>query len=202
MIRLSVTDLDSYLYWKESEDMEFEELLVRLRGEEPPKRPMLAGKAFHSMLEHANLGELDWAEVDGWRFDFALNATLALPPVRELKAEHVFQTSSGPVTLVGKVDSLDGLTVHDYKLTERFDVERYTDSYQWRSYLTMFGARRFVYDVFVGRYDDIDQKVWIFDYQRLPLEAYPSMRSDVQRVVDGLAEIVAKHVPQKIVEAS
>lgn len=203
MIRLSVTDLDSYLYWKDDEDMEFETLLMRLRGEEPPTDNMLAGRAFHKLLENATEGaEIFAQEQDGIRFDFAIDDAIALPQIREQKAEHVFQTPSGPVTLVGKVDGLQGITINDYKLTERFDAERYTDSYQWRSYLFMFGAKRFVYDVFVCRFD-LPARVYIFDYHRLPMCAYPGMERDVYREVCGLADIVAKHVPQKImVEAA
>jgi hypothetical protein len=198
VIRLSVTDLDSMLYWRESEDMDFEALLTRLRGQEPPGPNMLAGRAFHKLLENASEGG-EWfaAEQDGIRFDFAIDEEIALPTIRELKAEYLFQTPSGPVTLVGKVDGLQGITVHDYKLTERFDAERYADSYQWRSYLLMFGAERFVYDVFVCRYDSA--RVYVFDYHRLPVCAYPGMAEDVYREVCALAEIVAKHVPQKIV---
>lgn len=197
MIRLSVTDLDSYLYWLSAEDMEFDALLRRLRGEEPPTPSMLAGRAFHTLLEHAEPGELQSPTIDGFQFVFALDAELALSPIRELKAEEIFDTTVGPVTLVGKVDGLAGLTVRDYKLTERFDIERYADSYQWRAYLTMFGASRFVYDVFQGRFDG--NRVTIYDYQQFPLAAYPAMRADVTRLVGGLAEIVAAHVPQKIV---
>lgn len=197
MIRLSVTDLDSMLYWRDSEDMDFEALLTRLRGQEPPGANMLAGRAFHKLLENATAG-CEWfaSEQDGIRFDFAIDEEIALPQICELKAEHLFQTPSGPVTLVGKVDGLQGITVHDYKLTERFDAERYADSYQWRSYLLMFGVPRFVYDVFVCRYDT--DRVYVFDYHRLPVCAYPGMEADVYREVCALAEIVAKHVPQKI----
>lgn len=196
MIRLSVTDLDSYLYWKGDEDMDFAALLRRLRGEEEPSPQMAAGKAFHKLLEHATAGEIMSTVVDDYQFVFALDTEIALPAVRELKAECVINTNVGPVTLVGKVDGLNGRTVHDYKLTERFDVERYTASYQWRCYLTMFDARVFVYDVFQGRYDG--NRVTVYDYQRLPFSAYPNMRADVERKVGELAEIVAKHVPQKI----
>lgn len=197
MIRLSVTDLDSFLYWKETEDMEFEELLKRLRGEREETVQMKAGHAFHKMLEYADQGEIYAQHSEGFKFVFAIDEEIALPAIRELKAEHIFQTSSGPVTLVGKVDSMHGLIVHDYKLTERFDAERYVDSYQWRAYLSMFGARRFVYDVFVCKYND-DSSIWIHDYHRLPVEAYPNMREDVLRAVSDLAAIVAQHVPQKI----
>lgn len=197
MLRISVTDLDSYLYWESAEDMDFESLLKRLRGEEPPSPQMAAGKAFHRLLEEAVPGEIPSATVDGHQFVFALDGEIALPVVRELKGECVFQTGVGPVTLVGKVDSLQGLEVHDYKLTERFDAERYADSYQWRCYLPIFRAQDFVYDVFQGRYED-EQKVVIYDYHRLRFTAYPGMCQDVQRKLEGLAAIVAKYVPQKI----
>lgn len=195
MIRVSVTDLDSMLYWRESE-MEFADFLKRLRGEEPPGPNMLAGRAFHKLLENASESEIFAAEQDGIRFDFAIEQEIALPVVRELKAEKVFDTPFGPVTLVGKVDGLHGKTINDYKLTERFEAERYADSYQWRSYLTMFDATNFVYDAFVCRYDG--PRVYVFDYHRLPFCAYPGMAEEVYREVCALAEIVAKYVPQKI----
>jgi hypothetical protein len=196
VIRVSVTDLDSMLYWRDS-DMEFEDLLKRLRGEEPPGANMLAGRAFHKLLETATEGgEFFAAEVDGIRFDFAIDREIALPVIRELKGERLFDTPSGPVTLVGKVDAMSAGTVTDYKLTERFDAERYMDSIQWRAYLLMFDATRFVYDVFQCRYDP--DRVYVYEYHRLPFYAYPAMEADVHRAVCELAEIVARHVPQKI----
>lgn len=162
---------------------------------------MKAGHAFHKMLEHADDGEIYSHVSEGFKFVFAIDDELAIPPIRELKGEVLLQTPSGPVTLVGKVDCMDGLTIHDYKLTERFEAERYTDSYQWRAYLAMFGAQRFVYDVFVCKYNE-DGSVWVHDYHRFPVEAYPAMRTDVERAVAGLAEIIVKHVPQKIMEAA
>lgn len=199
MIRLSVTDLDSYLYWRDSE-MELDEFLMRLRGQEEPTEAMLASRAFHKALETATDGELFAAKFGDFKFVFAIDEDIALPQIRELKGEKLFQTPSGPVTLVGKVDGLQGLTVNDYKLTERFEAERYADSYQWRSYLTMFGATKFVYDIFVGRYDP--DRVYIYDYHRLVFFAYPGMAEHVQREVCGLAEIVAKYVPEKVQEAA
>lgn len=197
MIRLSVTDLDGYLYWRESEDMELSELVARLSGRQEPTHETLAGRAFHKLFEHAKAGDIHVGTVDGFDFVFDVNQSIGLPEIRELKGECVFDTPSGPVTLVGKVDALNGRIVHDYKLTERFDAERYTDSYQWRAYLTMFGANTFVYDVFQGRYDDM--RVTVYDYHRMQFHAYPGMRDDVKREVSALAEIVAKYVPSKIV---
>lgn len=194
-MRLSVTMLDQYLYWKSAEDMTLAELLVRLRGGEVTPA-MEAGRAFHSVLETATFCELETVERDGWTFDFDLEAELPVPAIRELKAERIIQTPAGMVTLVGKVDAIHGRTVRDYKLTERFDAERYADSYQWRAYLSMFHATEFIYDVFTCRYGD-DQRVTVNDYHQLRFFTYPGIESDVAREVAGLAEIVAKHMPER-----
>jgi hypothetical protein len=195
MMRLSVTDLDSYLYWKGSEDMNLDALLRRLRREEPPTPAMLAGTAFHSLLENADTCDLSNAEQDGFKFRFDLESAIALPQIKELKAEHPVSTTAGPVVLVGKVDGLRGSTIIDYKLTERFDAERYAGSYQWRCYLMIFRAQRFTYEVFQCRHTD--DAIVVTEHHPLTFYAYPGMEQDVLRELAGLAELVAKYVPEK-----
>jgi hypothetical protein len=222
VIRLSVSDLESFRYWKANEDSTLEELVARLTKKEPPTPQMEAGAALAFLFEGASPMTIDSWSTNGWTFRFALDGErhrFALPPVRELKAEVIFETPSGPVTLVGKVDGIDGMTVFDQKLTESFDAERYLDSLQWRSYLVMFGAKEFVYDVFVGKYDrdpgrtDEDGTykkgpirlapnglVTITDYHRLPFYAYPEIRADVERAVRELAEVVVTYgIPKTMV---
>jgi hypothetical protein len=194
-MRLSVSDLDSYLYWKGAEDMDLDALLRRLRREEPPTPAMLAGTAFHSLLENADTCDLSDAEQDGFKFRFDLESAIAMPQIKELKAEHLVQTTAGPVVLVGKVDGLRGSTIIDYKLTERFDAERYADSYQWRCYLMIFRAQRFTYEVFQCRHTD--DAIVVTEHHPLTFYAYPGMEQDVLRELAGLAELVAKHVPEK-----
>jgi hypothetical protein len=193
MLRISVTDLESYRYWKADEDSTLADLLVRLRHEEPPTPAMKAGRAFAKLFEETGEGGLGMADVDGWRFDFTrMEGEIALPSVRELKAEVPFNTPSGPVLLVGKVDGLDGTAVHDQKLTERWDAEKYIDSLQWRAYLVMFAAQSFTYDVFLARYQE--RHVTVTDYHPMTFYAYPGIREDVQLAVSELAAIVAKHL--------
>lgn len=194
MIRLSVTDIDSFRYWKDS-DMEFAEFIERMRGKFEPTPEMLAGRAFHSFMEKASEGNFTAVEQDGYTFRFAIDQDIGLPQTRELKAETLLVTPSGPVTLVGKIDAMNGLTVHDYKLTDRFDAERYADSYQWRCYLMMFDASHFIYDVFQAKYEM--HFISIYDYHRLAMHAYPGMQQDVLREVSALAEIVNQYVPEK-----
>jgi hypothetical protein len=193
VIRLSVTDLESYRWWKDREDSDLSTLLAQLAHTDTPTPAMEAGRAFAKLFETAQHGEIFSCSVDGWGFTFDLDEEIAIPDVRELKAEQIFNTPHGPVTLVGKVDGFDG-TVYDQKLTERFDIEgKYTDSLQWRAYLVMFDAQRFLYDVFVGRRDDARKDVTIYEYHRVPFYAYPSMRADVERAVCELAAIVATY---------
>lgn len=197
MIRLAVTMLESFAYWKDREDATTEDLLRELAHVEPPTRNMMAGRAWARMWERSRPGEIDAATMDGWRFEFNLDAQIYVPPVRELKAEKIYETPSGPVTLVGKVDGLDGLTVRDQKLSERFEIEeRYTDSIQWRSYLDMFDARKFIYDVFIGKYADDEDLVTITEYHQVPFYSYPNIRADVQKAVNELADIVSRYQPE------
>lgn len=198
MLRLSVTELDAYRRYRDDEDVALEALLRQLRREEPPSRPMLAGKALHHILEHASPGqEFITAEHDGFKFRFDLDCELPLPAVRELKGETILPTSLGPVTLVGVVDGLHG-AVRDYKLTSRFDAERYLASFQWRCYLTMFNAREFQYDVFVGFDDEAKGEIRVTDYHPLRLFAYPAMREDVLREVDEFARFAVQHLPERL----
>lgn len=191
MLRLSVSDLESLRYFKASEDRTLDDLLSDLAHVSTATPKMQAGHAMAAFFESAREGEMESAAVEGWHIDFELDAAIALPSVREMKVEEVIQTPSGAVTLVGKVDGLDGITVRDQKLSDSLDAEsRYVDSLQWRAYLMMFGARRFIYDVFVGRVDEAKRVITVREYHPLTFYAYPEMRADVERAVGELAEVV------------
>lgn len=197
MIRLSVSDLESFRYWKNRDDQDVADLVRKLKHEEPPTVQMEAGKAFAKLMENA-IADTVMVErtVMPFTFDFRPleRRELALPAIRELKAEVTYATPSGPVTLVGKVDSIHGRRIHDQKLTERWEAENYVDSLQWRAYLDMFNALAFTYDVFIGRYDG--NRITIVDYHPVTFYTYPAIREDVQRAVNELAAVVAEHLPE------
>lgn len=199
-MRCSVTELDALRRYRTHEEVELEALLRQLRREEEPSRAMLAGRALHHILEHAEPGQdLERAEHDGFRFEFGFEGELQLPRVRELKGEVVIATSVCPVTLVGVVDGIDGV-VRDYKLTSRWDPERYIDSLQWRCYLRMFGATRFDYDVFVARDDEPSNIFWIYEYHPMRFYAYPGLDREVESAVDEFARFAAVHLPERFAE--
>lgn len=174
-MRVSATDVDQWRYWRQVEDMPLEALLIRLRHESAPSAAMDHGRALHRLLEAHAGGELSEVEIDGVRFRFRLDGDLYLPPVREAKAEREL---GGGVTLVGKVDAIvPRRRVWDHKLTSRFDLEQYADSYQWRIYLWLFGCPQFTYNVFVG--DERDGVVVVREVHTFDLYSYPDLERDV-----------------------
>lgn len=194
MLRISVTDLETLRYFKQREDAPLSDLLASLAHVSPPTRKMAAGKVMAKFWEHASEGAIDSATVDGWTVNFNLDAEVPVPPVREMKIEYPMITPSGPVVLVGKVDGFEGVTVRDQKLTEKLDVEqKYLDSLQWRAYLMMLGARKFVYDVFVGDIDEHEDVITVSEYHPVTFYTYPEIEKDVQRAVNELAEIVTRY---------
>jgi hypothetical protein len=211
---LHVSDLEAMRYWKDQEDATLEDLLRKLRHEEPPSDRMLAGAALAKLMErggpYADEEEVvteGEGEVDCWRFVFALDATIEEPDGHEVEGELLFDTPNGPITLVGHCDMLSRWAVRDQKLTERFDAERYTDSLQWRAYLLMFHRHAFVYDVFEASYQHIKdpggnvttgRTVTLRELHQLTFYAYPDMRRDVERAVCELAAFVARHMPDRV----
>lgn len=205
MIRLRVSMLDAWVAYIEPERPEFEvsteEFVSQLKREAEANDAMRAGTAFHSLMERAvegvEYGDLEGIEVDGFRFYFDGDFSVPLPALREHETEPmVFDTPSGPVSLQGRVDARNSFTVTDYKLTGRFDAERYGRSLQWRAYLLLTGCRRFRYLAFENKRKGSD--VWISDIHALDFWAYPKMWDDVERRVYELAEFIAAHVPEMV----
>jgi len=163
-VRISVTAIDSWLWYQGDDDMEFSALLAQLRGETPPNEAMRKGSAFHKALETASIGEFSYLEADGYRFLIEPNVELALPQIRELKLEGEYRVGGLTVELVGKVDAVEGNTVYDHKTTGRFDADRLLNTFQWRYYLDLARADAFVWNVFeVGD-----------TYSEAPPEWYPA----------------------------
>lgn len=208
-MRVSASDLDAYRYWRdkpEPEDADAADpaadlaaLIAQLRKESGQTEAMRVGTALHTALEHAPPGDFDYLEADGYRFEFPEDVTVELTPIRELKAEKVFEIDGVRVTVVGKVDGLFGNRVDDHKFTGRFDPERFHDSYQWRVYLVVFGATRFRWNVFEGRAVDA-QTYRIFGFHRVEQYAYPGMALDVARELREFIAFARVHLPERFIQ--
>lgn len=197
-MRLWVSDLDTYQRYKDNEEITLEECLKDLRRERLPTPAMAASRTLHSALEHSEY-DTDAACIkrDGFTFHFECDINLAVPAVRELKGEVEMLTTAGSVTLVGKVDAIDG-SIGDYKLTQRFDAERMADSWQWRSYLEMFNGHRFEYRVFVAKDNAKNPHEWVIkEYHEVPFYRYPSMGDEVRRYVDEFARFARQYLPAR-----
>lgn len=193
-MRVSVSNIECYRRYRDNEAVTLEECLAQLRKESPPSRAMMAGSALHKILENAKYGdELLYAEQEGFNFYFGCDVDFPVAAIRELKGEVEIDTPSGRVTLVGVVDAIDS-SIQDYKLTGRFDGERFAESYQWRCYLMMFNASRFVYRVFVGQENTAGDEWVIREYHELPVYRYPGMEEDVYREVAEFAAFSLKYL--------
>lgn len=176
-LRLSVSDLDQFVYFKNS-DQQIDELMRRLRKQEPATPAMATGIAFHTALEFAQEGSYIALEAEGYIFNVLGHVSLDLPELRELKAEQaVYINPNLAVTLVGKVDAIDGLTVHDHKTSSRFDAERFFDTYQWRFYLEMFKADTFQWNVFVLKQTGLTEYD-VTEFHQLKQHRYIGMAAD------------------------
>lgn len=195
-MRVSVSDVDAYEYFLNSEDMTMDALLARLRRETPPTENMLAGTALHKFLEHTGPTELGEHEVDGFTFRFECDACLAIPPIRELKATGSYTINGVPITLVGKVDALSGIHYYDHKLTSRFDAEKYANAFQWRAYLVLMDGWKFTYNVFTATQQD---GVWVIrGFDPLTLYRYPGIDRGVESRLTRFVDFVKHHMPEKL----
>ena len=202
-MRLSVTDVDAWHYFRAQEEGDMTAFLARMRREEPPTPQMLAGTALHKALETGAIGNGIEFGSEGHSFFVAFDADLSLPPVREVKVTRTQEVSGCEVTLVGKADGVDGTTIIDHKLTRAFVPDRYLDGFQWRAYLWLFGATRFRWNVFVGRPGrDEGGEDWtdvrLTDLHHLEAVAYDGMARDVEASVADFVAMARDHLPERL----
>lgn len=195
-VRLSPSDLEALRYYLRSEYMTLEEVIARLRREAPPNIKMEAGSALHSILEHSGNEVLDWREQDGKRFVFTLDATMTIPPIRELKTEYEMVVDGQPVVVACVTDVLDGITCWDHKYSEKFEPENYVDSLQWRVYLRVFRCHRFIYNVFSGRQNK-DGDWLVNDLNQFTCWRYPDMNRDIDIAIGEFLEFAREHLPER-----
>ena len=142
MITSRVSHVAAFARWKADEESDVDWLINDILSDQPSEA-MLKGTAFHKFLEHAQAGESEQAQVDGYSFIFAGDFNIYLPRMREWRKGKDY----GGIIVSGQVDAIEGKCIYDHKTTERFDAERYLDGWQWRYYLDLFEADRFVWNV-------------------------------------------------------
>lgn len=197
-LRCSATELDAFARWRDDEEAELEPLLAQLRRQAEPNEAMLAGHALHTALEHAQPGEFDRLEAEGYTFLFPNAAEVRLPDIREVKGERVYIVAGCAVTLVGKVDALHGTVVIDHKTTSSFEAEKFLSTYQWRVYLDVFDAHCFIWLVFeMHEAKDAERTYEVRQVHPLAQYRYPAMREDVERLLAEFVEFAREHLPER-----
>lgn len=191
-MRIRVTDIDSWAWYLKLENMTAEELAKRLRREEPPNDKMLMGTAFHDILENPKTDEIDEIEHGGYKFIINCDCSIRLPQIREIRASKTYRVNGVEVDLSGKVDGIDIPVVTDHKLTFNCNLENYFASYQWRAYLDIFNADKFVYYVYSATQKG--NTVFINDVSEVSMYRYPEMQSDLLYGVSGLLNFMKNNM--------
>lgn len=199
-MRISVTELESWrLYEQGDEWVDYHELVNRMTPGvgQVESDAMRFGTAFHAFLEDVSQGtHVQCVRKNGINFKVDCEYDLWLPPIREVKVELPLTVDGMDVMLVGKADALTGPEVFDHKLVKTFDVEKYLDSLQWRSYLMMFEAKKFTYNIFES--DQTADTCRIRDIHQFSCCRYPGIEQDVIQSVRGLARFLRDYVPVRI----
>ena len=199
-MRLSVTDVDAWHYFRAQEEGDMAAFLARMRRQEPPTPQMRAGTAFHKAMETGAIGDGAAFTSQRHRFTVDFDAALSLPPVRELKVYRTDVYDGCEVTLVGKADGVDGTTIIDHKLTRSFVPDRYLDGFQWRAYLWLFAANRFRWNVFVGRPGRGEDwtDVRLVELHHLEAVAYDGLARDVEASIADFVAMAREHLPERL----
>lgn len=206
-MKYRVSNVEAFRKWEADEEAELADLIDDITGDSQPSPLMLAGTAFHKVLETSVSGvELESAEADGHRFVFAEGLEIEVTPIRELRASKTYIVDGETIVISGQVDAIDGLRIEDHKTTGRFDADRYLAGYQWRLYLDIFGANHFRWNIFEITEVDSTAETFAFDVppiefkvsaqHRLEQYRYPTLEADCTALVTRFARFVRTYVEQ------
>lgn len=191
MITARVSHVAAYARWKADEDMPLGVLVSQILSSEQTEA-MAKGTAFHKFLEHAQAGESEVAEVDGYTFAFVGEFEMYIPQTREWRKGKDY----GGIIVSGQVDAIEGKTIYDHKTTDRFDAEKYLDSWQHRFYLDIFGADRFVWNVWEMNELKEPKAYGVHHLHQLEQFRYPSLEADCTALALEYRDFALQHMPQ------
>ena len=190
MITARVSHIAAYARWKAQEDAELGWLINSITKDEPTEA-MAKGTAFHKFLENAAaLSETEQVTIDGYTFAFTGQFDLYLPLMREWRKGLDY----GGIIVSGQVDAIEGTTIFDHKTTERFDAEKYLESWQWRYYLDIFSADRFVWNVWEMNELDEPQAYGVHHLHKLEQFRYPDLHADCVALAQEYRDFAEQHL--------
>lgn len=201
-MRLSITTVEAFRLWRDTGDwMDLADLEATIKRTTVPNEKMLRGIAFHQVLERPNVCREESpfgvqyrvGSRDGSReFVFAgegMEQVLSHWPTNASVPEVKSTMDIDGITVVGVADALIGNAVYEAKCSEKVDVEKYFDSFQWRALLKLYNAKVAHYVLAQGR-DAGDRYIAIDSVLPLPLYRYPKLDADVRTLVNDCALFV------------
>jgi hypothetical protein len=194
-ITLHCTDLDGWVWYNRLDSMTKDEFIGRLLRTDPPNFKMLAGTAFHSIMENPP-DLISTINKDGFTFIVDCDVEIQLPQVREIRANKTYFVNGVYVTLTGGTDGITGNRVDDHKLTFDPKPENYFDSYQWRAYLDIYNADMFKYILYHGVEDG--NTITIKDVSTMFMYRYPNMQNDLMYKISELLLFTRDNIPGMI----
>jgi hypothetical protein len=194
MLRISTTTLESFRLWSapDQEWMSENDLRATIRGEFVPTPEVLLGQAFGKVLEDPDRFLVE----GGFRYceHYFTRATME-PALALMDHEHgVFEAKAtkeyGDCLVVSRADQLVGSDLKEHKTTTGyFNLNKYTESYQWRFMLDAFNVRRVTYLVFLLE-EHPDRSVDLRGIETLRLYRYPGLHDDCAELVRRFREYV------------
>ena len=117
-----------------------------------------------------------------------------MPPTREIRLEKDY----GGIIVSGQADAPIGNTIYDHKTTEKpLDAENYLEGYQHRFYMDIFGAYRFVWNVWEMKEMDEPKNYCVHTLHRLEQFRYPGMEQECRDLAQQYKQFAEKYLPQQ-----
>lgn len=192
-LRISTTTLESYRLYRDYDFKSEKSLLDSIKGAFVQTPEMRAGSAFHQILETPD----ECRHEDGYAWDGhvfpadVVEPCLAVcgPGLCEVKVTKDYVVNGEPVTVVAKVDQLNLLDIVERKTKwGQFYIDSYLESYQWRYYVDILGARRVRYDVF--RLSAGAKGYRLDGIESFDCWPYPNMGRDCQSLLESFVGYV------------
>jgi hypothetical protein len=205
---MSPSRVDNYLQYMTGELYSYgdrpeytEQLFIeRLLGlDTGNKDKMEAGNAVHKMVElwDDSFNELDIkvAFADGYAIKFNTPVNITYPDLRESWISGYI----GDYFINGRIDACSACVAHDLKTTGNIDLEKYTNSMQWKMYCLLGKFDKFIYNIF--KVDVDDKIITVKDYKEIELTPYPGMKQEVIEVLREYDSLLIR-MQNKLIEAA
>ena len=208
-MRVTVSDVDAFRYWKSNDWMTEEMLHERLYRKAEPPIVVLLGRAVHKVLENTRspyLVGVHEVEQDGYDFtlDFSRIDLAVTRGPKEVPTVRAYEFGDYEVELSGRVDAVDYDTVIDYKTMgkpPKYAFHEYFHEYfQWRAYLDMLGLDKFIYAILIvdNRRSKKEEGLYVFReaHNDIDFYSYPHLHDDVRRQIREFINYIGLKHPQ------